>query len=237
MDLAAYAAKKVLDLDPDDAGTYILLSNIYANTHKWEDAAQVRKAMKGNNVRKEPGCSWIEVNKQIHAFILRDNSHPQIDEIIRQLNHYVQRLKEVGYVPDTNFVLQDVEGEQLEDPLLYHSEKLAIVYGLMSLTKGKTIRIRKNLRICGDCHLFAKLLAQMENRNIVIRDPIRYHHFQGGVCSCGDYWAKYVVDGNTEGHQKHTAALLLCSTHCLSMPGSSYGSTSSASRCLGEAAW
>ncbi|PWA60906.1 pentatricopeptide repeat (PPR) superfamily protein [Artemisia annua] len=188
MDLAAYAAKKVLDLDPDDAGTYILLSNIYANTHKWEDAAQVRKAMKGNNVRKEPGCSWIEVNKQIHAFILRDNSHPQIDEIIRQLNHYVQRLKEVGYVPDTNFVLQDVEGEQLEDPLLYHSEKLAIVYGLMSLTKGKTIRIRKNLRICGDCHLFAKLLAQMENRNIVIRDPIRYHHFQGGVCSCGDYW-------------------------------------------------
>ncbi|GJS95268.1 pentatricopeptide repeat-containing protein [Tanacetum coccineum] len=164
MDLAAYAAKK------------------------WEDAAQVRKAMKGNNVRKEPGCSWIEVNKQIHAFILRDNSHPQIDEIIRQLNHYVQRLKGVGYVPDTNFVLQDVEGEQLEDPLLYHSEKLAIVYGLMSLTKGKTIRIRKNLRICGDCHLFAKLLAQMENRNIVIRDPIRYHHFQGGVCSCGDYW-------------------------------------------------
>nr|GEX60499.1 pentatricopeptide repeat-containing protein At2g03880, mitochondrial [Tanacetum cinerariifolium] len=188
MDLAAYAAKKVLDLDPDDAGTYILLSNIYANTHKWEDAAQVRKAMKGNNVRKEPGCSWIEVNKQIHAFILRDNSHPQIDGIIRQLNHYVQRLKGVGYVPDTNFVLQDVEGEQLEDPLLYHSEKLAIVYGLMSLTKGKTIRIRKNLRICGDCHLFAKLLAQMENRNIVIRDPIRYHHFQGGVCSCRDYW-------------------------------------------------
>ncbi|GKC53507.1 pentatricopeptide repeat-containing protein [Tanacetum coccineum] len=70
MDLAAYAAKKVLDLDPDDAGTYILLSNIYANTHKWEDAAQVRKAMKGNNVRKEPGCSWIEVNKQIHALYI-----------------------------------------------------------------------------------------------------------------------------------------------------------------------
>lgn len=186
MDVAAYAAKRVLDLDPDDAGTYILLSNIYANTHRWEDAAQVRRTMK---VRKEPGCSWIEVNKQIHVFILRDNSHPQIDEITRHLHQYVQRLREkMGYVPDTNFVLQDVEGEQMEDPLLYHSEKLAIVFGLMALTKGKAIRIRKNLRICGDCHLFAKLLGLMENRKIVIRDPIRYHHFQGGVCSCGDYW-------------------------------------------------
>ncbi|KAL8228333.1 hypothetical protein R6Q57_015917 [Mikania cordata] len=188
MDLAAYAAKQVLDLDPNDAGTYILLSNIYVNARRWEDAEQVRKTMKGNNVKKKPGCSWIEVNKQIHAFVLRDNSHPNIDEITQRLIHYVQRLREVGYVPDTNFVLQDVEGEQMEDPLLYHSEKLAIVYGLMAVTKGKTIRIRKNLRICGDCHLFAKLLAQLEDRNIVIRDPIRYHHFQGGVCSCGDYW-------------------------------------------------
>lgn len=188
MDLAAYAAKRVLNLDPDDAGTYILLSNIYANSQRWEEAAQVRKTMRGNNVRKEPGCSWIEVNKEIHAFILRDDSHPEIDKIVKQLKQYVERLREVGYVLDTNFVLQDVEGEQMEDPLLYHSEKLAIVYGLMALTKGKSIRIRKNLRICGDCHLFAKLLAKMENRHVVIRDQIRYHHFQGGVCSCGDYW-------------------------------------------------
>lgn len=202
MDLAAYAAKRVLDLDPDDAGTYILLSNIYANSKRWEDAAQVRKTMRGNNVRKEPGCSWIEVNKQIHAFILRDDSHPEIDKIVWQLKQYVERLREMGYVPDTNFVLQDVEGEQMEDPLLYHSEKLAIVYGLMALTKGKTIRIRKNLRICGDCHLFAKLLAKMENRHVVIRDQIRYHHFDGGVCSCGDYWnarGLYVKFINVEG--------------------------------------
>ncbi|KAI7731459.1 hypothetical protein M8C21_026883 [Ambrosia artemisiifolia] len=202
MDLAAYAAKRVLDLDPDDAGTYILLSNIYVNTHRWEDAEQVRKIMKGNNVRKEPGCSWIEVDKQIHAFVLRDNSHPDIDEITRRLIQYVQRLREVGYVPDTSFVLHDVEGEQMEDPLLYHSEKLAIVYGLMALTKGKTIRIRKNLRICGDCHLFAKLLAQMEGRNIVIRDPIRYHHFQGG------FNASLLVNGLMVDHIEQTGVMI-----------------------------
>ncbi|KAM1243788.1 hypothetical protein ACFX2G_036001 [Malus domestica] len=188
VDLAAYAAKQILKTDPDDAGTYILLSNIYANSQRWEDVTEVRKSMKARGVTKEPGCSWIEVNKQIHAFILGDDSHPQIDEINRQLSLLIDRLMAVGYIPDTNFVLQDLEGEQREVSLLSHSEKLAIVFGLMSLSKGKTVRIRKNLRICGDCHVFAKLVAKIEERSIVIRDPIRYHHFQDGVCSCGDYW-------------------------------------------------
>ncbi|GFP87845.1 pentatricopeptide repeat-containing protein at2g03880 mitochondrial [Phtheirospermum japonicum] len=188
MDLAEYAAKKVLSLDPHDAGTYILLSNIYANTQRWDDVEDLRRSMKHCGIKKEPGCSWIEINKLIHAFILGDKAHPQINAIYEELNQIIRRLKEEGYVPDTNFVLQDLEGEQMESSLAYHSEKLAIVFGMMSLPKGKTIRIRKNLRICGDCHIFAKLLAKMERRNIVIRDPIRYHHFQDGACSCGDYW-------------------------------------------------
>ncbi|XP_073299471.1 pentatricopeptide repeat-containing protein At2g03880, mitochondrial [Primulina huaijiensis] len=188
MDLAEYAAKQVLKLDSHDAGTYILLSNIYANTQRWEDVAILRNSMRDGGIKKEPGCSWIEVNKKIHTFILGDRSHPQVNAIYQELNEIIWRLKEEGYVPDTNFVLQDIEGEQMENSLLYHSEKLAVVFGIMSLPKGKTIRIRKNLRICGDCHVFAKLVSKMENQNIVIRDPIRYHHFQDGACSCGDYW-------------------------------------------------
>ncbi|KAF5745824.1 pentatricopeptide repeat-containing protein [Tripterygium wilfordii] len=188
VDLAAHAANNILKLDPQDAGTYIILSNIYANKQRWEDVAEVREAMKNRGIRKEPGCSWVEVNKHVHAFIQGDCSHPQIDEIRRQLNRLIHRLMQVGYIPDTNFVLQDFEGEQMEDSLRFHGEKLAIVFGLMSLSKESTIRIRKNLRICGDCHLFAKLVAKMEHRVIVIRDPIRYHHFRDGFCSCGDYW-------------------------------------------------
>ncbi|XP_047155604.1 pentatricopeptide repeat-containing protein At2g03880, mitochondrial [Vigna umbellata] len=188
VDLATYAAKKILKLDPHDTGAYVLLSNIYATSKRWNEVAEVRKAMKIRGIRKEPGCSWIEVNKQIHAFILGDKSHPQIDEINRQLNLFICRLTGAGYVPDTNFVLQDLEGEQREDSLRYHSEKLAIVFGIMSFPKEKTIRIWKNLKICGDCHKFAKLIAKLEQRHIVIRDPIRYHHFRDGVCSCGDYW-------------------------------------------------
>lgn len=187
-DIAIKAAKEIIKLDPNDAGTYILLSNIYANSRRWDDVSQVRKSMVDCGVKKEPGCSWIEVKKQIHAFILGDNSHPEIQSINTEMGRLIRILSGLGYVPDTNFVLQDLEGEQSEDSLSYHSEKLAIVFGMMSLSKEKTIRIRKNLRICGDCHTFAKLLAKMEEREIVIRDPIRYHHFSNGVCSCRDYW-------------------------------------------------
>ncbi|CAL5213749.1 unnamed protein product [Lathyrus oleraceus] len=188
LDLATYAAKEITKLDQHDTGAYVLLSNIYANSKRWDDVAEVRRTMRARGIRKEPGCSWIEVNNQIHAFIVGDKSHPQIDEINRKLNQYIRRLTDAGYVPDTNFVLQDLGEEQSEYSLRHHSEKLAIVFGIISFPREKTIRIWKNLKICGDCHIFAKLVAKQEQRHIVIRDPIRYHHFQDGVCSCGDYW-------------------------------------------------
>ncbi|VVB04032.1 unnamed protein product [Arabis nemorensis] len=188
MVLAEYAAKKVIELDPEDAGTYTLLSNIYANSQKWDSVEEIRTRMRDIGIKKEPGCSWIEVGKQIHAFIIGDKSHPQIVEVNKKLNQLIHRLIGIGYVPETNFVLHDLEGEQMEDSLRHHSEKLALAFGLLTLPIGKVIRIRKNLRICGDCHVFFKLASKLENRSIVIRDPIRYHHFQDGKCSCGDYW-------------------------------------------------
>jgi hypothetical protein len=85
-------------------------------------------------------------------------------------------------------VLQDLTIEQREDLLKYHSEKMAIAFGTMHAVDGKPIRIMKNLRICGDCHAFAKFVSKSEGRTIIIRDPVRFHHFQDGTCSCGDYW-------------------------------------------------
>uniref|UniRef100_A0A453RXP9 DYW domain-containing protein n=1 Tax=Aegilops tauschii subsp. strangulata TaxID=200361 RepID=A0A453RXP9_AEGTS len=50
------------------------------------------------------------------------------------------------------------------------------------------MRIFKNLRVCGDCHNAAKLISKIEDREIILRDTTRFHHFKGGHCSCGDYW-------------------------------------------------
>ncbi|XP_078432672.1 pentatricopeptide repeat (PPR) superfamily protein [Wolffia australiana] len=186
--MAAAVAREILRLDPDDKGAYILLSNAYAGSNQWGDAEEVRRAMKERRVTKEPGCSWIEVGKKTHFFIAGDKSHPQSEVIERELERLIRRIGGEGYVPETAFVLQDVEREQKEELLKYHSEKLAIAFGLMNSIEGKPVRVMKNLRICGDCHTFAKMVSKAVGQRIIVRDPVRFHHFVGGECSCGDYW-------------------------------------------------
>ena len=97
-------------------------------------------------------------------------------------------MKEKGYVPDTNFVLHDVEEEQKEQNLSYHSEKLAVAFGIISTPPGTTIRVFKNLRTCVDCHTAIKFISKIVQRKIIVRDSNRFHYFEDGSCSCGDYW-------------------------------------------------
>eukprot|EP01018_Ginkgo_biloba_P031291 Gb_27329 [translate_table: standard] len=188
MELGKFAAERILELEPQVAETYVLLSNIYAAAGRWDEVAKVRNLMKERRVIKEPGCSWIEVQNRVHAFIVRDRSHPQMEDILSKLEELTRQMKEAGYVPDTNLVLHDVEDEQKEQFLCHHSEKLAIAFGLISTTSGIPIRIIKNLRVCGDCHNATKFISKIVGREIVVRDTNRFHHFKDGVCSCGDYW-------------------------------------------------
>ncbi|GKD07198.1 pentatricopeptide repeat-containing protein [Tanacetum coccineum] len=92
------------------------------------------------------------------------------------------------YVPDTENVLHDVNEELKLGSLYAHSEKLAIAYGLISTPERTPIRMTKNLRVCGDCHTFMKIVSAVEQREIIVRDAKRFHHVREGVCSCGDYW-------------------------------------------------
>lgn len=98
------------------------------------------------------------------------------------------RLKEAGYEPDLTCVLYDVDEEQKEKVLLAHSEKLALAFGLLCTSEGVPLRVIKNLRICVDCHNFAKLISKLYGRVVSLRDKNRFHHIVEGVCSCGDYW-------------------------------------------------
>jgi hypothetical protein len=98
------------------------------------------------------------------------------------------RLSQVGYVPDTTNVLLDIDQKEKEHLLCRHSEKLAMAYGLINTGKGIPIRVIKNLRMCSDCHSFAKLVSKLYSREITVRDNNRYHFFKEGFCSCRDYW-------------------------------------------------
>ncbi|XP_027367517.1 pentatricopeptide repeat-containing protein At4g21065-like [Abrus precatorius] len=181
------AAEELFKLKHETDSTYILLSNIFASKGRWGDVKKVRALMSSQGVKKEPGCSWVEISKKVHVFV-SGGVHPNIQEIHLKLEELGQKLRSVGYVPQVEQVLHNVPDREKKEHLNHHSEKLALAFALISKSHMKRIWIFKNLRICCDCHNFMKLVSDITNREIVIRDVNRFHHFKDGSCSCQDYW-------------------------------------------------
>eukprot|EP01018_Ginkgo_biloba_P034731 Gb_12556 [translate_table: standard] len=188
IELGESAAERLFELEPESAGNYVLLSNIYAAAGRWDDVMKVRTLMRDKGLSKTPGCSWIVVKNKVHEFLVGDRSHPETGEIQETLESLAEQMKKVGYVPETNFVLHDVAEEEKEHILCGHSEKLAIAFGLINTCPKTPIRVIKNLRVCGDCHTATKFISKIVGREIFVRDANRFHHFKDGECSCGDFW-------------------------------------------------
>ncbi|KMZ63609.1 Pentatricopeptide repeat-containing protein [Zostera marina] len=191
--LAEFAAQRVSELDSENDGSCTLLSNIYANAGRWQDVARIRRHMKNSGVKKRPGCSWIEGKKKggvstFITFYVGDKSHPQTSQIYALLHDLMQRIGALGYTPEMNCALHDVDDEEKCSLLSEHSEKLALAFGLLTYPSGSIIRITKNLRVCEDCHSAFCFISKIADREIILRDPSRFHHFKQGLCSCGDYW-------------------------------------------------
>lgn len=188
VELGEVALEKLIELDPDDSGNYVILSNIYAQAGKWEGVARLRKLMIDRGIKKGTAYSWIEVKNKVYAFLSGDTSHPDSDAIYTELKRLEGRMKEAGYVPDTGSVFHDVEDDEKTNMVCSHSERLAIAFGLISTPPRTRLLITKNLRVCEDCHVAIKFISKITEREITVRDVNRYHHFEDGICSCGDYW-------------------------------------------------
>ncbi|XP_004297007.1 PREDICTED: pentatricopeptide repeat-containing protein At4g14050, mitochondrial [Fragaria vesca subsp. vesca] len=181
-------ADHLLSLNPEDPSSYILLSNVYAGAGMWQNVAKVRTLMTEREVKKNPGYSSIDVGKESQVFYAGETSHPLKDDIFGLLKELDAEMRKRGYVPDSSFVLHDMEQQEKERQLFWHSERLALAYGLLKAVPGTPIRIVKNLRVCGDCHTVLKFISSIVKRDIIVRDATRYHHFSKGECSCNDFW-------------------------------------------------
>ncbi|KAF8664045.1 hypothetical protein HU200_054952 [Digitaria exilis] len=188
VELAERAAEMVWRLDMTDAVPYVMLSNLYSRARRWGDVARIRALMKSRGISKEPGCSWVGVNGVTHLFHVEDHGHPRAAEIFRKVEEMTERIRAEGYVPDTDWALQDEAPEGREKGLAYHSERLAVAFGLLAVPAAAPIRVFKNLRVCGDCHAAIKMVAKVYGREIILRDANCFHHMKDGACSCGDYW-------------------------------------------------
>ncbi|KAL0322861.1 UNVERIFIED_CONTAM: Pentatricopeptide repeat-containing protein [Sesamum angustifolium] len=188
VEMAEKASRKLVEMGSNTCEDFVLLSNVYAAHQRWTDVGRVREAMKTRDVKKVPGFSYIEMNGVIFQFFNGDKSHPKWREIYRKLEEINSKIREFGYEPEINYVLHDIGYEEKENALSYHSEKLALAFGLVSSDDRSPININKNLRICGDCHVVIKLVSKLYCREVIVRDRTRFHRFKDGSCSCRDYW-------------------------------------------------
>ncbi|URD90895.1 repeat-containing protein [Musa troglodytarum] len=152
------ASEMLLELEPENPVNYVLISSMYAYRGRWEDVAKTRTAMRTLPVKKEAGRSWVTLHDGLHVFVAGDK-----------------------------FALYDIDMETKEELLSYHSEKLAVAF-VLTRSCRVPIRIMKNLRVCGDCHSAFCYISKIVGRKITLRDCNRFHHFENGKCSCGDFW-------------------------------------------------
>ncbi|XP_057494665.1 pentatricopeptide repeat-containing protein At3g12770-like [Actinidia eriantha] len=188
IELGIEISNKLFQLEPNDAGYYVLLSNMYALSGNWESVKMTRVSLRAKGLKKDPGFSSIEINGELYTFMAGQKDHPQYSEVEGLVKFMIERIKEAGYVPDTKSVLQELSDDVKFDILYHHSEKLAIAFGLGRTKRGTIIRITKNLRTCNDCHYASKFISKVFERVLVVKDANRFHVFEGGVCSCKDFW-------------------------------------------------
>ncbi|XP_050203731.1 pentatricopeptide repeat-containing protein At2g13600-like [Mercurialis annua] len=85
VELGEFAAERVIELEPNNSGNYVLLANLYGYGRRWLELARIRETMKDRGIRKSPGCSWIEDKDEVHSFVAGDRCHKRREEIYSTL--------------------------------------------------------------------------------------------------------------------------------------------------------
>jgi len=181
-------SEQIMKLSSVDPGYYVLISNVYAALGKWDQVRMIRKSIKARGLKKEPGCSWMEIRNTVYVFGTGDKCFEQFEEVYKLLGILSGLLAKEGYVANLQYVLHDVEEDEKRDMLCGHSERLAIAFGLLNTKPGTPLQVMKNLRVCGDCHTVTKYISKIMQREILVRDANRFHLFKDGTCSCRDHW-------------------------------------------------
>ncbi|KAK2967922.1 hypothetical protein RJ640_010532 [Escallonia rubra] len=90
--------ERILKLEPSNSGVYMILEEMYLDSGRREDAEKIWVRMRERGVKKQPGCSWIEVNNSGHAFLAGARSHPQFQSIDHALDLiYMEMETEISY--------------------------------------------------------------------------------------------------------------------------------------------
>lgn len=93
------AAKNLFSLDPNHAGYYILLSNIYSVDENWHSATKLRRLVKEKRLNKIVGQSMVELKNEVRSFIAGDRIHDESDHIYEILTKLHAKMREEAFDP------------------------------------------------------------------------------------------------------------------------------------------
>ncbi|XP_048434846.1 putative pentatricopeptide repeat-containing protein At3g25970 [Pyrus x bretschneideri] len=109
IELAAQIAGHLLDLEPEEHCTYVLLSDMYGHLKRWDEKASVKRLMRERGVRKVPGWSWIEVKNEVFSFKAEDRSHPHCEEIYFVLGVLMEEIRRMDVAANLNVLMHDFD--------------------------------------------------------------------------------------------------------------------------------
>ncbi|XVE71292.1 hypothetical protein DITRI_Ditri10aG0139600 [Diplodiscus trichospermus] len=92
IELATQVASHLLELEPEEHCTYILLSHMYGHLRRWDEKASVTRLMRQRGVKKVPGWSWIEIKNKVHSFNAEDQSHSHCKDIYQMLGVLMEEI-------------------------------------------------------------------------------------------------------------------------------------------------
>ncbi|KAG0455966.1 hypothetical protein HPP92_023754 [Vanilla planifolia] len=188
LDLGERVTKQLIKEEPSYGSNYVLLSNFYALNNRWEKKREIRRVMDCRGMYKVAGCSLFELEGEVYEFIAGGEKYARQLSIYVMMEEIGQKIKKAGFLPSSSEMLLDIDEEDKEDAMHWHSEKLATAFALLNTTPGTVIRIVKNLRVCVDCHSAIKFISKIYKRDIIVRDRSRFHCFKDGACLCKDFW-------------------------------------------------
>ncbi|RID57899.1 hypothetical protein BRARA_F01240 [Brassica rapa] len=100
MDIAEDVASQLFDLEPEKTGSYMLLSNTYSASGRWEDSAKVRALAKKKDLKKLSGSSWIELKKKVYKFSSGSSEQSEFSSVYPVLEDLVSHMWKKGPTHD-----------------------------------------------------------------------------------------------------------------------------------------
>ncbi|XP_054789259.1 pentatricopeptide repeat-containing protein At2g20540 isoform X2 [Prosopis cineraria] len=140
LDIAIIAMEHLLELEPDESGSYVLLANMYAELGKWEDVSSIRKFIRSKRIKKTPGCSLIEVGNVVEEFVSGDDSKPF--------------SKEIFWILDVLALQQNRSNDVMEYELEHTDGALrsAVSFSFNGVSSSRSIKsMRSNHKIESQC--------------------------------------------------------------------------------------